>query len=316
MISIIIPIYNSSLYLLECLKSIQGQTYTNFEVICVNDGSTDNSAEICQSFVERDSRFHLYNQENGGVSSARNRALIEAKGEYICFVDSDDMIESHYLENLLNLAKDGAFAVCSYSRDETKLTNSTTHIIEYDAKVFIRHILNESIEHPNIWMMLFKNSIIQMQHLDFTLGCVRTEDMEFYMKYLVHEKKVVVSDYKGYLYRDNENSAMYKFNKKTLSSIGANQRIAELLLNKGIIDESNLVVPASVQYFIYQTAKQSNKELYDYIHSLYDVKSIMIKMVKHPRLSRKCVSTIYIILGCKGFYKFLSDMFKYYKRLR
>ena len=163
--------------------------------------------------------------------------------------------------------------------------------------------------------MLFKNNIIQTQHLNFTLGCVRTEDMEFYIKYLIYERNVLVSDYKGYYYRDNVTSAMYKFNKKTLSSIDANQRISELLINEKIIDKNNLIVPASVQYFIYQTAKQSNKDLYDYIHTLYDVKPIMIKMRKHPRLSRKCVSFVYCILGRKVFFRLLSNAF-YYKRIR
>ena len=93
MISIIVPVYNSEKYLDECLRSIQKQSYSNFEVICVNDGSPDNSADICQRFVDKDKRFRLINQENGGVSSARNRALKEAKGEYVCFVDSDDVID-------------------------------------------------------------------------------------------------------------------------------------------------------------------------------------------------------------------------------
>lgn len=306
MISIIIPIYKAEAYLKECLLSIQKQTYTDFEAICVNDGSPDNSAIICQEVSDQDSRFILINQENGGVSSARNRALKEAKGEYVCFVDSDDMIEPHYLENLLNLAKDGAFAVCSYSRDVTKLTNSATHITEYDAKVFIRHILNESIEHPNIWMMLFKNSIIQMQHLDFTLGCVRNEDTEFYMKYLINEEKVIVSDYKGYYYRDNENSAVHQFNIKSLTYIDADARIAEVLKEKGIIGEDNLIVPSSVQYFVYQTARQGNKDLYEYIHNHYPVKQMMKQMTVFPRIARKCVAFCYLFLGKKIFYKLIS----------
>ncbi len=173
MISIIIPIYKTELFLRECLESVEKQTYTDFEVICVNDGSPDSSAAICQEFVSRDSRFILINQENGGVSSARNRALKEIRGEYVCFVDSDDIIEAHFLENLLIQASDGAFAVCSYSRDLSKLTTGPSYCNEYPAKDFILKILDESIEHPNIWMMLFKTSIIQMKHLDFTLGCVR-----------------------------------------------------------------------------------------------------------------------------------------------
>ena len=306
MISIIIPIYNSEKYLADCLESILCQTYTNFEVICVNDGSIDRSADICNSFVERDTRIHLFNQENGGVSSARNRALKEAKGDYICFVDSDDMIDPYYLENLLELAKDGSFAVCSYSRELSKLTSEITNSIKYDAIEFIKHILNESIEHPNICMMLFKNSIIQTHHLDFTLGCVRNEDTEFYMKYLVHEDKVVVSDYKGYFYRDNENSAVHQFNIKSLTYIDADARIEEVLKGSGIIGEDNLIVPASVQYFVFKTACQKNKELYDYLHQNYEVRKMMKKMTRFPRLARKVVSYCYLLFGERLFFKLMS----------
>lgn len=306
MISIIIPIYNAERYLYECLASVQNQTYQDFEAICVNDGSPDNSAAICQEFVDKDARFILINKENGGVSSARNRALKEAKGDYICFVDSDDMIECHYLETLLNLANDGAFAVCSYSRDLSKLTSLSTRTTEYGTKEFIHHILNESIEHPNICMMLFKNSIIQTQHLDFTLGCVRNEDTEFYMKYLVHEDKVVVSNYKGYYYRDNENSAAHQFNIKSLTFIEADARIAESLKNNNIIGNDNLIVPASVQYFVFKTARQNNKELYDYLHQNYEVKKMMKMMTKFPRLARKGVSYLYLLLGRNVFFKIMS----------
>lgn len=303
MISIIIPIYNSELYLRDCFDSILGQSYKDFEVICVNDGSSDQSGALCRKYSQNDSRFVYIEQSNGGVSSARNRALREAKGEYICFVDSDDMLEPHYLENLLDLANNGAFAVCSYSRDLSKLSSETIHTREYDSKEFITHILNESIEHPNIWMMLFKNSIIQMQHLDFTLGCVRNEDTEFYMKYLIHEDKVVVSDYKGYFYRKNENSAVHQFNKKSLTYIEADIRIAQILRENNIVSDDNLIVPASVQYFVYKTAVQGNKELYDYLHKHYEVKEMMRKMIKFPRVARKGVSVCYLLLGEKLFYK-------------
>lgn len=308
MISVIIPIYNAEAYISECLQSVGNQSYKDFEVICVNDGSPDNSADICQRFVDKDKRFRLINQENGGVSSARNRALKEAKGEYVCFVDSDDVIEPHFLEHLIELAKDGAFAICSYSRVFSELTSKASKITEYKANDFIRCVLNESIEHPNICMMLFKNSIIQTKHLDFTLGCVRNEDTEFYMKYLVNEKKVRVSDYKGYYYRNNENSAAHRFDIKALTFIEADARISKNLVENNIIADDNHIVPASVQYFVYQTARQGNKELYDYIHEHYDVKPMMKKMTTFPRLARKGAAYCYLLLGRSLFFLLLSKL--------
>ena len=99
-ISIIVPIYNSEKYLDECLLSIQNQSYTNFEVLLINDGSTDNSNFICEKFVSQDVRFRHFSQENKGVSSARNYGLKEASGEFITFIDSDDYVEANHLEEL------------------------------------------------------------------------------------------------------------------------------------------------------------------------------------------------------------------------
>ncbi|MDO4931322.1 MAG: glycosyltransferase [Prevotellaceae bacterium] len=102
MFSIIIPIYNAALFLLQCLDSIARQTYTDFEVIMVDDGSTDDSAAICKKMQQRDSRFMYVYKENGGVSSARNLGIDKAKGEWISFVDADDWFAEDYLKTFMS----------------------------------------------------------------------------------------------------------------------------------------------------------------------------------------------------------------------
>ena len=97
MISIIIPVFNAEAYLYRCLKSIQEQTNKNFEVIIIDDGSTDQSINICQEFTEKDNRFKVYQKENGGVSSARNMGLNHAIGDFIFFADADDWISPDFL---------------------------------------------------------------------------------------------------------------------------------------------------------------------------------------------------------------------------
>ena len=115
-ISIIVPIYNTEKYLPKCIESIQNQTYKNLEIILVNDGSTDNSLTICQEFVEKDKRIIVIDKENEGVSSARNRGLDFASGEYIGFVDSDDYIAPDMYQQLLTacLENDADIAECGY----------------------------------------------------------------------------------------------------------------------------------------------------------------------------------------------------------
>lgn len=307
LISIIIPIYNSEKYLRECLDSVQKQSYTDFEVLCVNDGSNDASPAVCEEYTANDNRFHLINQENGGVSKARNTALDIAKGEYLCFVDSDDAIHQDYLSNLLALTPNVDISICDYSRYKEELGGAKTKTTAYEAPVVIRAILNESIRHPNIWMMLFKGDIIRQNKIRFTEGCLRGEDTEFYMKYLTFCKNVIVSDYKGYFYRDNPDSAVHKFDIRSLSThMDADERISVFLQNAGIVDENNLVVSSSIQYFIYKTAIQRNKEIYEYLHRKYDVRGEMKKMLRFPRLSRRGVAFLYLLLDKKGFYRAMS----------
>ena len=116
LISIIVPIYNKEDYLRQCLDSIINQSYTNFEVLLVNDGSTDSSGIICQEYSERDSRFRYIEKKNGGVSSARNLGLERSEGAYITFIDSDDWVEFNYLEVLYNALRENNtdVAISSY----------------------------------------------------------------------------------------------------------------------------------------------------------------------------------------------------------
>ena len=103
LISIVVPIYNVEKYLRMCLDSILGQTYEHFECLLINDGSPDKSADICKEYVDKDARFHYFEKENGGLASARNLGIKYSKGKYITFIDSDDWVDSSYLENLYEL---------------------------------------------------------------------------------------------------------------------------------------------------------------------------------------------------------------------
>ncbi|MBQ7413489.1 MAG: glycosyltransferase family 2 protein [Alphaproteobacteria bacterium] len=97
-VSVIVPVYNTALYLPDCLDSVLNQTYPYFEIICIDDGSTDDSAKILSDFAKVDKRIHFYSQKNAGVSAARNFGIQKAKGKYICFLDSDDIYHPQFLE--------------------------------------------------------------------------------------------------------------------------------------------------------------------------------------------------------------------------
>ena len=122
-ISMIVPIYNAEKYLRRCLESVVNQTYTNLDIILIDDVSSDQSLEICRQYVQRDSRIQLYCQENRGVSAARNTGLEHMRGEYVVFVDSDDFISKHFIEILLKQIQkyQVALIMCDYVMlDENK----------------------------------------------------------------------------------------------------------------------------------------------------------------------------------------------------
>ena len=103
LVSVIVPVYKVEEYIRECLDSITGQTYKNLEIILVDDGSPDSSGEICEEYARNDSRITVYHKENGGLSDARNYGIARAHGEFLTFVDSDDVIKSNFVETLLGL---------------------------------------------------------------------------------------------------------------------------------------------------------------------------------------------------------------------
>ena len=114
LVSVVVPVYNEEKYLRECLDSVLSQTYQSFEVLCVDDGSTDSSPEILSEYAAKDKRVTVMRQENSGLSASRNNALKVAKGEYICFVDSDDYIEPDYFEKLVCRMEEDSLDVCLF----------------------------------------------------------------------------------------------------------------------------------------------------------------------------------------------------------
>ena len=218
MISVIVPVYNVEEYLEECLESIQHQTYTDIEVILVNDGSTDGSKEICERYCEKDSRFKLINQENQGLSAARNRGVKESIGKYIMFVDSDDVINTKVLEVLLPYMKpDVDIVECRLTRNKEEffLNKTSTIVFEGNAKEAILNCIEFKEEVKFCaFTKLYRREIVEK--IPFLEGYIY-EDIFTGINYLKHIRKIVVVDYIGYYYRVRPNSIMTNpFNEKDL----------------------------------------------------------------------------------------------------
>jgi glycosyltransferase involved in cell wall biosynthesis len=151
-VSIIVPIYNAAQYIPKCIESVLHQSYSDFELLLIDDGSTDNSAKICRKYAAEDNRIVFISKENGGAGSARNLALSLAKGVYTSFVDSDDYIDEKYLEILVNTIKetDSDIVMCN-ATNEQKSRCST-----YEA--FFTALLKDEIG-SQLWKFLFKSEL-------------------------------------------------------------------------------------------------------------------------------------------------------------
>ena len=210
MISVIVPVYNVEEYLEECLESIKQQTFTDIEVILVNDGSTDGSMEICERFCQKDSRFKLINQENQGQSVARNRGVKESVGKFIMFVDSDDVINKNLLEVLLPYMKTEVDIVeCRMTRkkEEFYLNKTSKIVFKGNAKEAILNCIEiKEVKFCPV-TKLYRREIVEK--VPFLEGYIY-EDVFTGINYLKHMRKIVVVDYIGYYYRVRPNSTMTK----------------------------------------------------------------------------------------------------------
>ena len=218
-ISVIIPVYNSEKYIAKCLDSILCQTYKNFEVICVNDGSFDSSLSILENYKDKDGRIKIISQNNGGPSKARNTGVNNAKGKYIAFIDADDYIDRDYLNNLIYDLKDVDMSVCNY----VELNNTGKHNVEifkflkYGTTENNLNIINEVISGPGglVWGKLFSKDIIDKNNIIFNEEFKMCEDLLFVTEFIVKATRIKKINKSLYIHNKcNENSITANYNSE------------------------------------------------------------------------------------------------------
>ena len=229
-VSIIIPVYNVEPYLRQCLDSVLGQTFKNFEVLLVNDGSSDSSGDICREYVEKDSRFHYFEKENGGLSDARNYGIERAQGEYLTFIDSDDFVNEKHLENLFLASRltNADITIGGFSRFENGTfwlyqdRFSSDSLVSFTSAQAIQHLdsmfdvpfLNFSI----VCGKLFKRDLFK--GLRFQYGKY-AEDQFIIWKLYLKASSIYTFNVDSYVYRINKNGLSSVFSLKHLDYIEA-----------------------------------------------------------------------------------------------
>ena len=192
-VSVIVPVYRAEEYLNRCVDSILAQTFTDFEVILVDDGSPDSCGEICDDYARRDPRVRAFHKENGGVSSARNMGLNHAQGEWIAFVDADDWVLSHYLETIL------------VGKDTDIIITNEFSIGFIDKKKAIKNLLRKNW-HSCPWGKFFRKSLFDSHTFDIPRTITNGEDMimNFRLFNKTNNKIIVlpISEYKYFINKD------------------------------------------------------------------------------------------------------------------
>ncbi len=216
-ISILIPVYNTAAYIERCLHSIFSQSFADFEIVAVDDGSTDNSLEVLARLAKQDKRLHIYHKENGGVSSARNLAIDHARGDWYMFIDSDDELTTNALSVMYQTSPNtmcdmvvGSYVVAKESgaRIHADLFPAATEWTQDDViEAFFS--ANPGKFQGYIWNRLFRASIIQKYNLRFDTSIVYKEDGLFLIQYLLRSNHAVsVTPDEVYIYHDRSDSAM------------------------------------------------------------------------------------------------------------
>ena len=213
MVSVIVPVYNTAPWLRRCLDSICAQIYRNLEILCVNDGSTDNSAEILAEYAAKDARIKVIEQQNAGVSAARNKATAMALGEWVSYVDSDDWLEPDILEKVVALIEPEVDVV-SHSvvmewEDGAVPAPGTNPDFTRHEEAVVLPCTPESSAHLNraVWGKLWRRSVIEEHGVHSPVG-LRHEDDAFFYFFMRHCRKIALCPAVGYHYLQRGTSFM------------------------------------------------------------------------------------------------------------
>ncbi|PKM83675.1 MAG: hypothetical protein CVU88_01795 [Firmicutes bacterium HGW-Firmicutes-13] len=226
MVSVIIPLYNVEKYIKWCLQSFENQMYKDFEIIIVNDGSKDNSANLVEEYIEKSQmNIKLIHQENAGVSAARNKGIDNSKGRYICFVDSDDMIAPNYLSDMAEiLDNDDCDMVICGVRSISEESNCNLH---YSGKnPFLKMSSHEALKkflyrdiNPGVWSLMVRREVIDENELRFAEGYRYSEDIEMIFKVIAQSNNIAITHVQLYLYRVRDTSVMSLVDDKRLDGL-------------------------------------------------------------------------------------------------
>lgn len=327
-VSIIIPVYNGEKFIKKCIESILKQTYQNYEIIIINDGSTDRTKETIESL--KNEKLKLYNIKNAGVSNARNYGMNQANGDYILFVDADDEIDNKTLEILVNKQKEYKVDIIRYNgyiqdekgnfeKLEMPIDNNTIINSKKDLKKIIK-LINGSLRCYSPLLFIRNSDIIQ-----FDSSLTYLEDKLFYLQNMTNgDKKILFIDEMLYYYNYNKRSKtkdINNFKNNILDMLEATKKIDSVVKKLG--DRSNITNCSLLSLFIYRIEYLANISKYkefkivmdalfkiNEFKQLIDMDNIIVKdtqKIFYKLLQRKSFFLLYTMLRIKKVIKGMKN---------
>lgn len=303
-VSIIIPVYNGEQFIAKMLNSLEQQTFLDFEVIFVNDGSRDRSGELLDQAVAAVSSFsvRVIHQENQGVSAARNVGLREAVGRYVCFVDVDDLIAVNYLD-VLRYALDSTgtrVAASRITRDECELSQSNTAVVQrINSTDFLRKFLYQGIQY-HICACMFDRNCFTERDLWFPAGYRYSEDVFVLWQVFAAEEAIAEVDERLYFYYNNPSSAMNAgIDIRRLDAIELMKKLEPIIAERNAAfspEFSRYAVARHHWSILWQAASRldSYRKFKEYC-SHFTMKKELVKLLNYPELRISASSLLYLL---------------------
>lgn len=304
-VSVIVPVYNASQYISRTLDSIIAQDFDSFEIIVVDDGSTDNSLEIINRCLDDCKISHkVIHQENAGVSVARNVGIDESQGDYLVFVDADDYVSNNHLSSLYNGKTD--FSLTLYAKKEgDKLTSLDTYsqdmISTHD---FIEMELNMQITF-NFFQLMYKADIIKDNNVKFTPGTVYGEDTEFAHKALNYGNEIAINNEVTYYYVQHQDSAINTTEYKRFDIVEIFEGLAEFYKKNNKSEFADLIITSRIPKAIFGNMNFFFYNGYDFDEVLSKMKELNLleKLSKFEGDSKFKLKIRLFLLNPKLYYK-------------
>lgn len=275
-ISVIVPAYNCEKYIIRTVKSICDQTYKNLEIIIVDDGSTDNTYEICKKLSSNDNRIKVYTKENEGVTKTRNFGILKATGEYITFVDSDDTIEPEMYESLYNNIKkyNADISHCGYKvvtqNNEVKYYYNSKKLRLQDRIMGVKDLIEGSMIEPTLCTKLFSTALFNDISYDSSLKI--NEDYVLNLCLFANSNISVFEDKTYYNYYQNDNSGSTKNTKEYFYR----DILKAADITKEMFKDDELIFPyAQRRWFRTYSSMYKNQFMYDYDKIEFDIKKLL-----------------------------------------